>query len=176
MSLLSRIGDLITAIGADVKSLNTAVAAVDQPWTYIRQASNQANSTTTLADLTGMTLGTSLAAGTYEIEAKFMYSSAAATTALYMSLVYPAQVDPAISWEIAEGGFNYSVYHVVSSAVLAGGAASPAANKNVFARLDGFFTVSGAMASAMKIQFRSEVAGSAVTVKPPSFIRYRRLS
>lgn len=176
MSLASRLASLISAIGADVKSLQTQINALDAPWTYLRvTGSNVTNNTTSLSDVTGLTTGTGLAAGTYEIEGKILFTSAAATTAAYFSLIYPAQINPGVTIEVAEGAFNFSTYHVVATGVLAGGAAAPAANKNLLARVSGFFVVSGAMASTMKLQFRSEVASSTITVKPPSYIRYRKV-
>ncbi len=171
MSLLTRLGDLITAIGADIKALGPA-------WTTVSvSGSNVVNSTTTLADISALVIPSNLATGTYELECKIPFTSAAATTAPYFTTIYPAQVLPAWTWEIPDGKYNLSVLNQSVSAELAGGAGTPVASPSRFcAKWEGLFFVTGAMASTIKIQFRSEVAGSAITVMPPAFIRYRKIA
>lgn len=177
MSLIDRLGSLITAVGADIKSLQTQINGMEPPWTHkIHSGANVTNSTTTFADITALTIPTTLVAGTYELEGRVFFSSAAVTTAMYLTMVYPAQVVPGISWQIPDGQYNLSILNQGVSAEAAGGAAAPGISpKRYAAMLDGMFTVTGAMASVAKVQFRSEIAGSLITVFPGTFIRYRRM-
>lgn len=181
MSLQTRLASLIAAIGADIKQLNADVAALSgsgsgsgsgsDPWTYQVVTTSWTNSTLTGTDIVA---GFAPAASTrYIIESLLSVQAAAATTGVQTRFSGPTT------------GINQAAIKIVS-------AASTTADKvdhvplNTFqAAAAGLTTPSllsvqaiidvGASPGAgnLRVQGRSEVSASLVTVFPGSFMRWR---
>lgn len=181
MSLASRLADLITAIGADIKSLQTQINNISSgadPWTYlVVTPTDVPNSTVTAADVTGLSIPSTLATGKYILEGKLFFTSAATTTGAQFGLVFPAQVDLAAMWQVPATATTSTTHNQTATATYSGGTAAPVvAPADSVALLDGVFSVNSAMASAITVQQRSEVAASAIVCKVGSFIRYRKIA
>lgn len=170
MTLQTRLADLITAVGTDIKSLQSQITAVvsgsSGPWTYVVLGSDVVNSTVTAASV--VATGTGLATGKYALEGKIWYTTAATTTDPAFTLTFPAQVTTAYSWQDAVS--------ISSASGTISMVDNVAQSSQYLTKLDGIFIVSAAMASAISALIATKVASSAVTAKAGSFIRYRKIA
>ena len=133
------------------------------PWTWQKLAADVANSTTTLAAVTGLSFP-AMANTTYLVEIGGTFQSAAATTGIALAL------------DIPSGSVSGQVIHPSSATALTGieqiadnvttgattGVRAAATNVPLLAR---FIVAVGVTGGAVQLQFRSEVAASAVTMK-----------
>lgn len=185
MSLLARIGDLITAIGADIKSLQTQINALGPAGVttvYAKTSADETNSTVTPQVLTGFTF-TIPAGKTLKLD----YQGLGYTVATTTGVVIGARISqPAGANGNAQG-------NVVCEQSISSGAAASALKSgrdmNVAANANSLFeivgtAVSGTGATArhfgqigvfihnaasnadttVTIEFRSEIAGSAASI------------
>lgn len=129
----------------------------------------------TAVNATGLSVS-GLADGLYEAEADLIFTSAATTTGFKPGLVWPATVTCRGVTEVANSAAALVVSNFNSSGTYAPGTAVAVANSSYFARISFTFRVDGAMASALAVSFKSEVAASAVTVKADSFLKYRKIA
>ena len=87
MSLETRLSALAAAIGEDMQvALGLAGSVVADPWTYVPLASNFANSTTTLTNVTGMSF-VGEANTVYEVEILGVFQTAVTTTGLGLAFI-----------------------------------------------------------------------------------------
>lgn len=173
MNLEARLALLITAIGADVKALQSQITSLTSgasgPWTYVVLGSDVANSTVTPANV--VSTGTTLAAGKYALEGKMWWTTVASTTEALFNMTFPAQVTLADAWRQ-----SISVTSASGIVTIAQNTASADTAGSYLTLVDGIFTVTGTMASAISAQMKSTVASSAVTAKAGSYISYRKIA
>lgn len=170
--------------GADIKhgarttSLPAATAQVKAEAEFYVKATDLANSTTSLADVTDLIAAVD-ASRTYAFEAFLVWQSAATTTGIKLSVNTPAAVTTlAFAREIMRSG-AVSTDGLESEMVLAadGGTVTAdvdAANTNRMARLSGVL-INGVNAGNLTVRFASEVGASAVTIKTGSWFRVQRI-
>lgn len=185
MSLLSRIGDLITAIGADIKSLQTQIDALGPAGVstvFAHLAADETNSTVTPQVITGFTF-TIPAGKKLKLDYQGLGYSVATTTGVCVG----ARISQPTG---ANGNAQGSV--VAEQAVSSGAAASAlksGRDMNVAANANSLFEIVGTAVSGtgaiarhfcqigvmienkatnasttVTIEFRSEVAASAVSI------------
>ena len=135
------------------------------PWVWQKLAADVANSTVTLAPVTGLSF-TAVANTTYLVEVIGTFQSAAATTGIALAL------------DIPSGNVSGQAIHPISATLpgvteqIADAATTGAttgvrlAATNVPIRAN-FIVAVGATGGNVQLQFRSEVAASAVTMKAP---------
>jgi hypothetical protein len=153
-----------TAVNAHVPMAKQSEAGggVD-PWTWQKLAADVANSTVTLAPVTGLSF-TALANTTYLVEVIGAFTSAAITTGIALAL------------DIPSGSVVGQIIHSTSATALGGteqiadnattGATTGVRAANTNAAISARFIVNVAgTGGTVQLQFRSEVAASAVTVK-----------
>jgi hypothetical protein len=133
------------------------------PWSWTKLAADVANSTVTLAPVTGLSF-TALANTTYLVELIGTFQSAATTTGIALAL------------DIPSGNVTGQIIHPTTATAL-GGTEQIADNANTGATtgvraavtnvpvLASWIIAIGATGGAVQLQFRSEVAASAVTMK-----------
>lgn len=132
-------------------------------WTWQKLGADIANSTTTLASVTGLSF-TALANTTYLVHVIGSFQSAATTTGIALAL------------DIPSGSVSGQNIHPASATTLTGteqiaDAATTGATTGVRAAatnvpiLATFIVAIGATGGTVQLQFRSEVAASAVTMK-----------
>lgn len=152
-----------------------AVGPSSEPWTYLYLTSDFSNNTTTYTDITGITFSAQ-ANARYEIEFFGAYQSASTATGLGIKAQGPT-------------GSNYiGKIEVFTSATATGGAnqfsettpttvTTGVTTANTNTPIDGRFLVATSSTSGqIKLQLRSEVASSAVTLQSALFyVRYRKL-
>jgi len=133
------------------------------PWTWQKLAADTANSTTTPAAVTGLSF-TATANTTYLVEVFGTFQSAATTTGIALAL------------DIPSGTVSGQVIHPSSATALTGteqiadnatsgattGVRAAATNVPILAS---FIVAVGATGGPVQLQFRSEIAASAVTMK-----------
>ena len=133
------------------------------PWTWQKLIADVANSTVTLAPITGLSF-TAMASTTYLVEVVGTFTSVAATTGIALAL------------DIPSGTISGQVVHPTTATTLGGteqiadaattgattGVRAANANVPIFAT---FIVAIGATGGTVQLQFRSEIAASAVTMK-----------
>ena len=173
MSLQTRLAALITAIGADIKSLQAQITALTSgstgPWTYVVASSDVVNSTVTASSV--VSTGTGLSAGKYVLEGKMWWTSAVSTTEPTFSLVFPAQIAIGAAWRD-----SLSIVTTSTGATITDNVATPGQTNSYLTQVEGIFTVTGTMASSLSAQIASKVASSSVTAKAGSYISYRKIA
>jgi hypothetical protein len=133
------------------------------PWSWSKLAADVANSTVTLAPVTGLSF-TASANTTYLVELIGAFQSAATTTGIALALDIPSGsvagllVHPTST--IALGGTEQIADNATTGAT--SGVRAVNTNVPVTAR---FIVAVGATGGTVQLQFRSEVAASAVTMK-----------
>jgi len=180
MTLAERLSELVSAIGADIKSLATRVSTLEAGSgggsTVAASSSDQSSSATTLADATGLSASVA-ASARYRLEAFVSFSSAAVDTGLSLGFTLPAGAVgmleiaiPSVStWSAPDTRLITSSQ---SGSITSPGV--PAAATVYTARVSGIVKT-GTTAGSFKIQFASEVSGSAVTLKSGSALVLTRL-
>lgn len=201
MSLQARLEALASALGADIKAdritmtglasgslaaltttaKSSLLAAINEinakpagadPWTQQAITGTQySNSTTTASDVfTGFTPA---AQQRHIVEAQLLVSSAAATTGVQIALAGPAGQlrEGAVKIVSASAAATDFITHTTLNTfqAAAAGLTTPSLIF-VWAMLNWGAT---APASAVKLQAKSEVAGSAINIYPGSFLRWR---
>ncbi len=152
-------------------AVNAHVAAAKQgeggggsdPWTWQRLAADVANSTTALAPVTGLSFTASVNT-TYLVELVGAVQSAAATTGIAVALDIPSGsvIGLAVSTISATGvGSTEQIADNATTGATTGVRAA-ATNAPLTAR---FVVAVGATGGTVQLQFRSEIAASAVTMK-----------
>lgn len=133
------------------------------PWTWQRLTTDVGNSTTTLSAATGLAF-TAAANTAYLVEVLGTFQTAATTTGIALALDIPSGSVSGIMLHMASTTVVTGSEQVADSATAAAssGARSAATNIPLLAR---FIVAVGAVAGPVQLQFRSEVAASAVTMK-----------
>lgn len=171
-TLQERIADLIAAIGADVKSLREAGVLAD-PWEYVVLGSTASSTSTTLANVTGMSF-VAEASTVYEVELLGAFQSAATTTGIALALDVP-------SGTVVGGGRHntsataVSGWEQIADAATTGATTGVrAASTNVALRAKWLVSISST-GGTVQLQLKSEVGSSAVTLQAGLVLKYRKV-
>jgi hypothetical protein len=133
------------------------------PWVWKKLASDVANSTVTLASVTGLSF-TAAANTTYRVEVSGAFQSAATTTGIALALDIPSGsvIGSAVNPVSAIG--SGSSEQIADNATTGATSSVRAANTNV--PITAWYVVAvGATGGPVQLNFRSEIAASAVTMK-----------
>lgn len=144
--------------------------------TYIIATTDTTNSTITSVPITGLSVS-GLANGLYWFEVYLLTTTVAFATAPIPAVEWPASVTLYASWETANSGTGSRTYVPTATSPTEPNATGHPAGSNVVAQvnsLKGTARVTN-MSGSINITIRSEVAGSLVTSKADSFIRYQRI-
>jgi hypothetical protein len=158
--IVSRANVLYKMLLADVIAL---IGGVADAWVWLKLSADVSNSTVTLAPVTGLSF-TSTVNTTYIVEVVGTFQSAATTTGLALAL------------DIPSGSVTGNMNHPISATALGSteqiadnattgattGVRAATTNVPVTAR---FIVAVGATGGPVQLQFRSEIAASAVTMK-----------
>lgn len=184
-SLASRLGDLITAIGADIKDLVTRVTALEgggggggDGWTYVKLTTDFNNSTTT-ESASPLTF-TPDASSHYEFEARLYVRSAATTTGVQVGIDWPSSGNIVENHGVIQTGSSGTAIttRVFGDVVTQYAAATGirAANTTEWCEVKGTMVTNGTTPTALTLVLKSEIASSQVTIRANSWIRYRKLA
>jgi hypothetical protein len=133
------------------------------PWTWQKLAADVANSTTTLAAVTGLSF-TGAANTTYLVEVVGTFQSAATTTGIALALDIPSGSVSGLNVHPSSATALTGTEQIADIATTGAttGVRAAATNVPIMAR---FIVAVGATGGPVQLQFRSEVAASAVTMK-----------
>jgi hypothetical protein len=153
-----------TAINAHVPLAKQSEAGGgSDPWTWQKLAADVANSTTTLAPVTGLAFAAA-ANTTYLVEVVGTFQSAATTTGIAMALDIPSGSVSGLALHSTSGTAVGCSEQIADNATTGASSGVRAANTNIPV-LATYIVAIGATAGTVQLQFRSEVAASAVTMK-----------
>jgi hypothetical protein len=153
-----------TAINAHVPLAKQSEAGGgSDPWTWQKLAADVANSTTTLAPVTGLAFAAA-ANTTYLVEVVGTFQSAATTTGIAMALDIPSGSVSGLAFHSTSGTAVGCSEQIADNATTGASSGVRAANTNIPV-LATYIVAIGTTAGTVQLQFRSEVAASAVTIK-----------
>lgn len=173
------IGAMVTAAGGsynDAAGTITLPAGGVDPWTYIKLAGDFTTTSATAVDITGLAF-TPAANTTYEFECLLLTRTATTT-------VGPR---PGIAWPTGgtDGGSDIYMptaattqvmaFGNVNAAILAAVGGLPNTTRSYPARVAGVFVAGASPAGSVRMQLASETAGTTVTAKAGSFLKYRTI-
>lgn len=133
------------------------------PWSWQKLTADAVNSTATLAPVAALSF-TAAADATYLVEIVGAFQSAATTTGIAVALDIPSGSVSGLALHSISGTTLGCVEQIADNGTTGASSGVRAANINVpfTAR---FIVAVGASGGTVQLQFRSEVAGSAVTIK-----------
>ena len=138
----------------------------DARLTTARLTADVTNATTTLANVTGLTVALS-ASSTYVIDAWVMFQTAATTTGIRLTQSVPSGATVVANWATPLTATTATLAHQRAGDVGAPSASIDTANVNTLAT-GRLLVITGATAGSLQIRFASEVAASNAVVKAGS--------
>ncbi|MDQ1326706.1 MAG: hypothetical protein QG564_1842 [Campylobacterota bacterium] len=153
------------------KWINTVNTTSGDPWTYIKLTADQANTTTTFADIVGLTFAETSGV-TYEIEGVLLFSTAASTTGIKLTSSFAAGSNSNYLRIPTTATAELQRFWTASdSAVTATTGYTAGANMIDFKAL-----LIPSANGTFQLKFASEVAASAVNILTGSFIKFREVT
>lgn len=146
------------------------------PWTYLKLTSDFVTSSATAVDVTG--LGFTPAANTdYEFEVLLLCRTATATVGPRAGLAWPTGMSDGVAdiFTPSSGTAQTLVFGNIGGAMLAAVGGLPNTTSSYPVRLGGMVRAGASPAGDLRIQMASETAGTNVTVKAGSFLKYRTI-
>jgi hypothetical protein len=143
------------------------------PWTWQKLAADVANSTTSLAAVTGLSF-TAAANTTYLVDVVGAFQSAATTTGIAVALDIPSGSVVGQALANTSATALGATEQIADNATTGATSGVRAANTNI--PFTAYFVVSvGATGGNVQLQFRSEIVASAVTMKANLTVMGRRI-
>jgi hypothetical protein len=146
------------------------------PWTYVVLVSDSPTTSNTAVPITGLAF-TPLANKKYEFEGKFMMRTATATVGPRPGLGWPTGMTDGVAslWMTSSATAQLIANGNINAALLIAVGGLPNNTLSYPAYLEGL-VISGATPSGtVKVNLASETAGTTVTMKAGSFIKYREV-
>ena len=152
-----------TAANAHAAAAKQGEGGGSDPWVWQKLAADVANSAVTLAPVTGLGF-TALANTTYLVEVIGTFQSAAATTGIAVALDIPSGSVTGLVLATISATSLVATEQIADNATTGVTTGVRAAATNVPLTAS-FIVAVGATGGTVQLQFRSEVAASAVTMK-----------
>jgi len=155
--------------------ITDATSPVD-PWTYVKLGSDFTTTSSSAVDITGMAF-TPAASKSYEFEACLLTRTATATVGPRPGLAWPTgMTDGVVEVRIpSAAGTQVMQFGNINAAVLAPVGGLPNTTQSYKATIIGMVIAGASPSGTVKIQLASETAGTTVTVKAGSYLRYRKI-
>lgn len=146
------------------------------PWAYIKLANDFTTNSASAVDVTGMAF-TPVANTDYEFEAHLMCRTATATVGPRAGLAWPTGgSDGAASIYTPSSGTAETMVHGnINAALLAAVGGLPNTTLSYGAKVLGIFRAGASPSGTVRLQLASETAGTNVTIKAGSFLKYRTI-
>ena len=146
------------------------------PWTYIKLSSDFVTSSATAVDVTGLAF-TPAANTQYEFEAVLLLRTATATVGPRPGLAWPTGMTDGVAdiFMPTSATAQVLVFGNNNAALLAAVGGLPNTTQSWPSRIRGTVLAGASPSGTVKVQMASETAGTNVTVKAGSFIRYRSI-
>ena len=144
------------------------------PWTYVRLVSDFVTSSATAVDVTGMAF-TPAANLRYEISGTFLLRTATTTVGPRTGVAWPTgMTDGVVVLRVeSAAGTQVMAQGNINAAVLAPVGGLPTNTQSYPGELRGMLLAGATPSGTFKIQLASETAGTNVTMKAGSFLRWR---
>lgn len=146
------------------------------PWTYVKIGSDFVTSSATAVDVTGLSF-TPSANADYEFEALLLLRTATATVGPRPGLAWPTgMTDGVVQIQTPSSATAFTTVNGnINAALLAAVGGLPNTTQSYPSRISGMLRVGASPSGNVKIQMASETAGTNVTVKAGSFLKYRTI-
>lgn len=146
------------------------------PWTYIRLANDFTTTSSTAVDITGLGF-TPAANETYEFVVRLMVRTATATVGPRPGVAWPTGMTDGVAFiqQPSSATANVFANGNIAGAVLAPVGGLPTTTGSWPALIEGWAVAGASPSGTIRIQLASETAGTTVTAKAGSFIRYRTI-
>ena len=138
----------------------------DARLTVVRLGADVSNSTTTLANVTGLAIALA-ANSTYAIDARVMFQTAATNTGLRLTQTVPSGATHVAQWNTPTSLTARTLANQRAADTGAASTGVDVANANTLAT-GSFLVITGATAGTLQIRFASEVGGSNAVIKAGS--------
>lgn len=146
------------------------------PWTYVRLSSDFTTSSATAVDVTGLAF-TPAANKFYEVEGLFLTRTATATVGPRPGVAWPTGLTDGVAAMDVTSSATAKIFAQgnINAAVLCPVGGLPNTNQSWPATLWATMQAGATPAGTFKVQLASETAGTVVTMKAGSWIRYREV-
>lgn len=180
MTLAARIIDLAAAVRDKFNAHHARLTALEaggggDPWSYVTLSADVATTLTTLSDVTELTFAAA-ANTTYRVELFGSFQTAATATGLGIGLDVPAGAG--IMGMTTLSSSNTALQHVVQrqdDVIVAPSSAVGAAN-TPYPLWGGYDVIVGATSGNVTVRIRTEVSGSAATLRAGTRLGWRILT
>lgn len=155
----------------------TAGAAAADPWTYVKRASDFVTSSATSVDVTGLEF-TPAANKSYVFEAQLLTRTDATATGVRPGIAWPAGTITDAVVEVSQS--TSATAQVLAfgnggAAVRALGTGLPNITQSWPAKIAGTMIIGATPSGNLRVIVASETAGTNVTIKAGSWLRYREI-
>lgn len=167
--------DKLSAIGTDgIPVCSSDQSGGSDPWVYVVLSSDFPTTSATAVDVTGLAF-TPLANTRYEIEGKFMLRTATATVGARPGVAWPTGMTDGVVWIMASTSATgiQQAFGNINAAVLNANPGLTNTTQSWPAKLEAILQAGASPSGTFKVQLASETAGTSVTIKANSYIRYR---
>ena len=146
------------------------------PWTTVVLASDFPTTSATAVDVTGLAFTPALNKK-YEFEGKFMMRTGTATVGPRPGLAWPTGMTDGVAslWMTSSATAQLLANGNVNAALLIAVGGIPNNTQSYPAFLEGMIVAGASPSGTVKVQLASETAGTTVTMKAGSFIKYREV-
>lgn len=166
-----------SAVNAFVQVAGLAdIGGGSDPWTYVKLAADFTTSSASAVDVTGLAF-TPLLNTQYEFEATLFLRTATATVGPRPGLAWPTGMTDGVARILTPSSATAftTVNGNISAALLAAVGGLPNTTASFHAEIKGSVRAGASPAGTVKVQMASETAGTNVTVKAGSFLKYRTI-
>ncbi len=154
----------------------TPAGGGSDPWTYVKLSSDFVTNSSTAVNVTGLEF-TPSASTQYEFEVVLLLRTATATVGPRPGLAWPTGMTDGVADIImpTSATAQVLVFGNNNAALLAAVGGLPNTTQSYPSRIRGTVLAGASPSGTVKVQMASETAGTNVTVKAGSFIRYRSI-
>lgn len=144
------------------------------PWTYVKLASDFPTTSATAVDITGMAF-TPAANTQYEFEACLLLRTATTTVGPRPGLAWPTGGTDGVADIVmpTSATAQVLVFGNINAALLAAVGGLPNTTQSYPSRIRGTFIAGASPSGNVRLQLASETAGTTVTAKAGSWLKYR---
>lgn len=163
------------APGADGATGPQGPSGSDQ-WVYVKLASDFSTTSATAVDVTGMAF-TPAANTSYEFKAVLLTRTATTTVGPRPGIAWPGGMTDGVAHIRQESSATAFVSALgnINAAVLTPVGGVPTTTQSYPAIIEGLVIAGASPTSTLRVQLASETAGTSVTIKAGSFLKYRAI-
>lgn len=168
--------DALGSYAAGRMYIITDAAGPVDPWTYVKLASDFTTTSSTAVDITGLAF-TPAANTSYEFEAVLLTRTATATVGPRPGIAWPTGMTDGVVeiYQPSAVGTQVMQFGNINAAVLAPVGGLPNTTQSYKGTIIGMVIAGASPSGTVKMQLASETAGTTVTAKAGSYLKYRKI-